>query len=623
MENIVPRFNLNTYKKECEQATLDQDYVLTFRICQSLKNFPETQKYSGKTIAKLQSEPEIVQKFNQQSLKQEPNEKVKSELLSLLDSENQRVAYENCISELKVFPSSLFILQVAAQLAERIGHISKADIFYSKALKRDPLNVNLLRNYGLFLCTHSQPNEGRRHLYLCNQLEPKNDETIVLLANIENRLQNYSLEELHWQQIINKGSQELSHYGSYFNCLLEQGKVSSAKTLIGKMKLIFKEAWMIDVFQAYLQSWEGDYQTAIETLENIRVDQESKPVIHFELGNLHKKCGNNSAAQSHLEETLKIQPENALIKWNLAYIYLSEGNFKKGWEFYEARWQSKGWSSSYFHTHKPLWKGEENCKLLVWREQGIGDEIMFLSLLKYIPKNVSEIIIQCDKRLAGLIERAKIERVKILTKDLYGSDIDFDYHIPIGSLPLVIGFKPTSNAKKTTPYLIANKDLVAELNSSFRKDRNRRVGVSWKSSNSLFKDEKNIPLELLLKKISNEKITMINLQYGNIQKDLQKVDEQYLSNFMVFENINKFSDLESLAALIKCCDTIITSSNVTVHLASALGVPCHLILNKRHDWKWYSNTETSYWYPQCTLHKFETAKELRSILKHLGELIGQ
>ena len=56
MENIVPRFNLNTYKKECEQATLDQDYVLTFRICQGLKNFPETLKYSEKTLSKLESE---------------------------------------------------------------------------------------------------------------------------------------------------------------------------------------------------------------------------------------------------------------------------------------------------------------------------------------------------------------------------------------------------------------------------------------------------------------------------------------------------------------------------------------------------------------------------------------
>ena len=621
MENIIPRFNLNTLKKNCERATRHQDFVLSFRICQGLKNFPETRKYSEKTLSKLQSKPEIVKKINQHNLEQEPNEKIKLEVLGLLNLENHVAAYKKCIIELKRLPNSLFILQIAAQLAERIGNIPEANKFYSRALKRDPLNINLLRNYGIFLCTHNRPNEGRKHLYLCNQLEPQNAEIIILLANIENKLQNYKLEERHWQQLINKGSKNLQHYGSYFNCLLEQGKVSSAKTLLGRIKIIFKGAWMINVFQAYLQSWKGDYQTALETLENVTANEESELTIIFELGNLHRKIGNNSAAKHHLEKALKIQPENTLIKWNLAYIYLSKGNFKKGWEFYETRWQSKGWSSPYYDTEKPLWKGEENCKLLIWREQGIGDEIMFLSLIRRIPKNVSEIIIHCDRRLAGLIERAKIKRVKVLLENIYASDIDFDYHIPIGSLPFALGSKLTSNFTETRPYLIADEILVTKLQSSFNENRNKRIGLSWKSTNSLFKDEKNLPLELLLKQISSEKIPPINLQYGNIKKDLQKVDKRYLSNFLVFENIDKFSDLESLAALIKCCDTVITSSNVTVHLASALGVPCHLILNKRHDWKWYSHTKTAYWYPQCTLHKFETQEELASILKHLNRLL--
>ena len=546
MENIIPRFNVNTFKKNCEQAAHNKDFVLSFRICQGLKNFPETRKYSEKTLSKLQSEPEIVKTINQHNLEQEPNDIIKLEVLGLLNLENHRAAYKKCIIELRRLPNSLFILQIAAQLAERVGNIPEANKFYTRALKRDPLNINLLRNYGIFLCTHNRPNEGRKHLYLCNQLEPQNADIIILLANIENRLQNHKLEERHWQQLINKGSQNLQHYGSYFNCLLEQGKVSSAKALLGRIKLIFKGAWMVNVFQAYLQSWKGDYQTALETLESITANEETELTINFELGNLHRKIGNYSAAQHYLEKALKIQPENTSIKWNLAYIYLSEGSFKKGWEFYETRWQSKGWSSPYYHTERPLWNGEGNCKLLIWREQGIGDEIMFLSLISRIPKNVFEIIVQCDRRLAGLIERAKIKRVKVLSEDIYGSDIDFDYHIPIGSLPFVLSSKLTLNFTETRPYLMADETLVTKLQSSFNENRNKRIGLSWKSTKSLFKDEKNLPLELLLKQLSSKKITPINLQYGNIKKDLQKVDKQFLSNFLVFENIDKFSDLESL-----------------------------------------------------------------------------
>ena len=99
-----------------------------------------------------------------------------------------------------------------------------------------------------------------------------------------------------------------------------------------------------------------------------------------------------------------------------------------------------------------------------------------------------------------------------------------------------------------------------------------------------------------------------------------KSEKRYSSNFLIFEDIDKFSDLESLAALIKCCDVVITSSNVTVPLASALGVPCHLILNELHDWKWYSQTNSSYWYPKCSLHKYSSSEELASILDELREL---
>ena len=620
MENTAPRFNLNSLKQNCNQALQNQDFILAYRICEGLKRFSHTRKYSEKILSKLTSNPKIVQLLNQQNLIHEPDNKIKSNLLELLDKADNKLTYNNCISELNNKPRSIFLLQIAAQLAERIGNIANANKFYSRALNLDPLNVNILRNYGLFLCSYDRANEGRKYLYLCYQLEPKNDETIILLANIEHKLQHYSLEEKHWQQILNNGSQDLLHFGSYFNCLLEQEKVSSAKILLRKIKSVFSENWMVNVFHAYLESWEGNYQAAIQTLKSIEINEESKPTIYLELGNLYQKIGNSSTAQSYLEKALKLQPENPLIKWNLAYIYLSQGNFKVGWEFYETRWQTKGWSTPYFRTQKPLWKGEENGRLLIWREQGIGDEIMFLSLINLIPKNIVEIIIHCDKRIAGLIERAKILRTTVMTDNLYNNNVDFDYHIPVGSLPYVLNFKPALASKEAKPYLVANKNMVTNIQSSFRGNKNTRIGISWKSTNSLFKEAKNIPLKLVLAKLYNEEITTVNLQYGDIRKDLKTVEEKYLSNFLVFETIDKFCDLESLAALIKCCDVVITSSNVTVPLASSLGVPCHLILNELHDWKWYSQTDSSYWYPNCSLHKYNSPEELEAILDELRNL---
>lgn len=618
MESSVPRLYLNTFKKNCDEAIKNQNYVLAYRICQGLLKLPKASEFSRRILKKLQSNPEIVRIINQQNSKLEPGEKIKLKLLNLFHLDDKKAAYETCISELEFFPNSIFTNHMAAQLAERIGEISRASSYYSKALTLDPLNSTLLRNFGVFLCTHRNVKEGRNHLYLCKELEPKNTEIIILLANLENRHQNYHLEEKHWQQLVNNGSLVLLHYGSLFNCLLEQGKISSAKKLLGKIEILFKKSWMINVFRAYMQSYEGHLQEAVETLETVNLTEESSLTIYNELGNLYKKMGKNSVALQYLEEALKIQPENPLVRWNLSYIYLSTGKFEKGWEFYEARWDSKGWTTPYFQTEKPVWKGEENCTIFIWKEQGIGDEIMFLSLLRCIPESIHEIIIQCDKRLTSMIKRAEIKRVRVLENDLYNEAVDFDYHIPIGSLCYVLGLEQKSISNNAQPYLIADKNLVAELQPAFDQKRNKRIGISWKSTNSLFKNQKDIPLPLVLEKITREDITIVNLQYGNIYKDLKKVENKFLSNFMIFNEIDKFSDLERLAALIRCCDMIITSSNVTVHLASALGVPCHLIINEQHDWKWFSDYETSYWYPKCVIHIYRNFQELEHILENLN-----
>ena len=217
-----------------------------------------------------------------------------------------------------------------------------------------------------------------------------------------------------------------------------------------------------------------------------------------------------------------------------------------------------------------------------------------------------------------MIKRAEIKRVRVLENGLYNNAVDFDYHLPIGSLCYVLGLEQNSISKNAQPYLIADESLVAELQSVFDQKRNKRIGISWKSTNSLFKNQKDIPLPLVLEKITREDITIVNLQYGDIYKDVKKVDKKFLSNFMIFNEIDKFSDLERLAALIRCCDVVITSSNVTVHLASALGVPCHLILNEQHDWKWFSDNDISYWYPKCVIHIYKNYQELGCILENLN-----
>ena len=99
-----PTFNPNSLKQNCKQALQNQDFVLAYRICEGLKKFPHTRKYSEKILSKLTSDPKIVQLLNQQNLIREPDNKIKSNLLKLLDTANDKlttiIAYQSLIVSL-------------------------------------------------------------------------------------------------------------------------------------------------------------------------------------------------------------------------------------------------------------------------------------------------------------------------------------------------------------------------------------------------------------------------------------------------------------------------------------------------------------------------------------------
>ena len=69
-------------------------------------------------------------------------------------------------------------------------------------------------------------------------------------------------------------------------------------------------------------------------------------------------------------------------RFNYGYYTDNYQNFRDGWDDYEYRWKVSPHNKVIWpFQDKPLWKGERGKALLLWREQGIGDDIIFLSLV--------------------------------------------------------------------------------------------------------------------------------------------------------------------------------------------------------------------------------------------------
>ena len=95
----------------------------------------------------------------------------------------------------------------------------------------------------------------------------------------------------------------------------------------------------------------------------------------------------------------------------------------------------------------------------------------------------------------------------------------------------------------------------------------------------------------------------MNLQYGDFEAEISKVIELTGRDIHTFSDIDKWQDVDGLAALISVCDRVVSIDNAVAHLAGSLGKPCDVMLSVGADWRW-ANAESSksYWYPSLTLH---------------------
>lgn len=141
------------------------------------------------------------------------------------------------------------------------------------------------------------------------------------------------------------------------------------------------------------------------------------------------------------------------MRFYAAFEYLKLGDLERGWNYYDGGFSplvpQNGRRTPVRKFDVPEWRGEslQNKRLLVWREQGIGDEIMFGTCLPdLLLLDGCEVILETDSRMVSIWARTFPEfhvRPQSFASDGRSPFNDFDLHIPIGSLPEFFGLRVT------------------------------------------------------------------------------------------------------------------------------------------------------------------------------------
>ena len=317
-----------------------------------------------------------------------------------------------------------------------------------------------------------------------------------------------------------------------------------------------------------------------------------------------KDQGETEKAIENYARALCIKPDHIDASWNQSLALLSKGDFKNGWVQYEKRWERSNNTKHPLQSSKPRWKPGKSGRILVWSEQGLGDLIMFSSIIPEIYNQSKKLIIKTDARLIPIFKRSFPSDIIYYRSEEKLPEDQYDFHIPIGSLPLYFRTDKQSFKKNNRPYLKADNRKVENLRSELiSASYNDLVGISWHSTNHLRgAQNRAISLNKLTSILQLPKTKFINLQYGDVEKDINNLFSDYGIKIHQVSEIDNLKDIDGLASLIAACDSIISIDNSTIHLAGALGKKSKLLLPYSYDWRWGRNLNTSYWYNSVELY---------------------
>jgi len=350
------------------------------------------------------------------------------------------------------------------------------------------------------------------------------------------------------------------------------------------------------------------YSDAIASYEHALALRPDYVEVLTNRGSVLQECGRIDEALASFDRALASNAHYPEAHWNRGLTLLAQQQFSRGWADYEWRWKCEEFKCNARPFRQPPWDGREvDGALLLWSEQGLGDEVFYAGMVGDLIARGYTLLWEADARLVPLLQRSYPD-VRVIARSNpphpATQDAGIAAQISTASLGQYLRTSLDQFPRDRPAYLKSDTTRAAAYRDRVRaKGQTRLVGVSWASTNPARGVHKTCDLNALgpLWRAVGPDTLFVDLQYGDTAA------ERRSSNLPLthLEDLDLFNDIDGLAALISICDRVVTVSNTTAHLAGALGVPVDIIVPAGNGrlWYWGVDQEKSPWYPSATLYK--------------------
>jgi tetratricopeptide (TPR) repeat protein len=329
-----------------------------------------------------------------------------------------------------------------------------------------------------------------------------------------------------------------------------------------------------------------------------------------------------SSARLLLEKAVAIDPRHAGARAQLSLLLLSLGDLEAGWKSYEGRF----WYSDQKVPRRPVppmyWDGEDlsGKSILIWSEQGVGDEILFSTMLPDVVARAGKVYLACDARMAPVYRRSfpgNLETLRLFEIDALLRRTPIDYQIAFGSLGRLL--RPSfASFPRRRGHLRAAPEAVADFKA--RYGAKPVVGVSWRSFSPVWGLKKSTRLVDWAPILRQPDVTFVCLQYGDVEAELREVRDTLGVEVVSDPAVDQLKDMDGFFAQVAAMDLVISTSSTTVHVAGALAVPTWVMLpqlNALH-WYWFLSGDSNPFYSSLRLFRRDEGADWPSVLQEVS-----
>jgi len=505
----------------------------------------------------------------------------------------------------------LFLDALAAQ---EKGDLEQAEGLYRKALALAPGRPSVMNNLAAVYIELKKYSEAKLLCERLLEMNPEDETALLNLGNCQLKLNSAEDALVSYEKALGIRPDYVDALANRGNALLEMKRPEEALASHDRA-LALKPDHFEALYNRGNALLEADRpEEALASYDRALGIKPDSVEVLYKSGNALQELGRFDESARCFERFLLQKGDHASAQHDLALARLFLQEFESAWPGYEWRLKSTGIRE---HIRKdpatveryeklPRWRGLEEAlagELGIWGEQGIGDHVLFSTLIPELIETGVPFVYEVDRRLLKAYERAfPGSRFVALEEPPQDALRQASRVLLAGSLPGLFRRSRASFARQPRRLLSALPERVAHYRG--RMDAlgpGLKVALSWRSTREgRMGRGKSVPLIELAPPLALSGAHLVDVQYGDTRAERQATEDATGVRLLHFDEVDYYRDLEEVLAILEACDVLITTSNASAHFAGALGKPVWLLYLADkppfHYWA-HDGSHRCLWYP--------------------------